>query len=117
MICETGAVRTMKRGLSATSIVLAIACAPIFSASAKPADTTAREYRFSCRGGEQVLVSESRKEAAVRVGNSTYRLSHRASSFGKKFDSPDATLIIDGSFAAFVAKDRVNLRECYAQRQ
>ncbi len=105
----------MVRGLVFSIIFLLATAATIVSLSARPVGATVSEQRFSCQGGEQLLVGEQPNGAAVQIGNSTYQLSPRRSSLGRKFSSPQATLIIDGQFAAFVAGDRTNLRGCFAR--
>lgn len=105
----------MIRGLVFSLIFMLMAAATVASLAAKPIGANAREQRFSCQSGEQVLVIEQANGAAVRVGDATYKLRPRRSSIGRKFASPQATLIIDGHYAAFVATDRTNLRGCFVR--
>jgi hypothetical protein len=105
----------MAHGLVIGLTFLTAATAVFAGLSSKPARDNVREHSFACQGGTEILVSERDSGAAVRVGEKTYQLRPKSSSLGRKFVSAEATLIIDGSFAAFVATDRFNLRECYAQ--
>ena len=51
--------------------------------------------------------------SAVLLGGQTYALRRKPSNIGWRFVSPQATLIIDGDFAAFVADDLNHLRGCH----
>lgn len=72
------------------------------------------DRRFACASGAAFAVENSGTVAVVRFDDGSYRLQRRPSSIGEKFASPQATLIIDGDFAAFVAEDRLDVDGCTA---
>lgn len=67
---------------------------------------------FACSKGETLDVRFKGTTAIVQHHGRTYSLVSRPSSLGKRFSSATATLIIDGSFAAFVAHDAFGLDDC-----
>jgi hypothetical protein len=81
-------------------------------ASPLHAQRSSGPVRFECIDGQTVDVQISGSRAKVRVEGTTYALRKRPSSIGIKFVSSDAALMIDESFAAFVAEIGPRLRQC-----
>jgi hypothetical protein len=94
-------------------LLLAGACSVDAAAAAPPAAKRGA-IRFECVGGQVIDVRIAGAAATVRVSGTSYSLSRRPSSIGVKFISPTAALMIDGTFAAFVADSSPNLRQCRA---
>jgi hypothetical protein len=68
---------------------------------------------FRCRDGSELTVRYYQGQTAtVLAGGHSYALRLKPSNVGKRFASRQATLIIDGDFAAFVADDLDNLGGC-----
>lgn len=88
-------------------LTLATACQTV-----APARTETAGLRFQCERGSAFSVENRGTTAMVRFDDGSYRLHRNPSSLGERFTSPEATLIIDGDFAAFVAKDRLDLQGC-----
>jgi hypothetical protein len=82
-------------------------CAPIH-----PAQAEVVEYR--CSGDRLMSVTRNDGGATVRVGERSYELKPKPSPLGERYVTPRASLIIDGSFAAFVAEDLLDLEDCQA---
>jgi hypothetical protein len=82
-----------------------IACAPVQSAEPET-------QSFQCEGGRGLHVTQTGKKATVQVGERRYELKAKASSLGDRYVSAHASLIIDGTFAAFVADDLLDLEDC-----
>lgn len=79
------------------------------SASASPA---AINSVYQCSDGRIFSVARDDSRAAVYYEDERYSLSRRPSSIGLKYASPEATLIVDGAFAAFVTETIVDLENC-----
>ena len=79
------------------------------SASATAAATV---VRYECDPRQKLIVARSEESAAVQFVDRKYELERRPSSIGEKYASANATLIIDGSHAVFVADDRLQLGTC-----
>jgi hypothetical protein len=84
-----------------------IGCAPVH-----PAEPKTAEYR--CANGRLMAVAKSSGGAVVTVGERSYQLKPKRSSLGERYVSSRASLIIDGTFAAFVAEDLLDLEDCHA---
>lgn len=68
---------------------------------------------FTCNGGTSFSVVVADEIADVTFYQSEhYRLRSKPFSIGQRFVSSAATLIIDGPFAAFVSKRRIDLNQC-----
>ena len=67
---------------------------------------------FQCSDGSELTVQFQRRTATVLAGGHSYVLVRKSSNLGERFASPEATLIIDGDFAAFVADDLHGLQGC-----
>ena len=67
---------------------------------------------FGCRDGSTLTVYYQPHSATLLVDGQTYALRRKPSNVGKHFAARQATLIIDGDFAAFVADDLNHLRGC-----
>ena len=67
---------------------------------------------FRCRNGFELTVRYEHQFATVRTGGRSYALVRKPSNIGERFASSQATLIIDGNFAAFVADDLHHLKGC-----
>ena len=75
------------------------------------------EVRFACDEGQGLVVRESAQSASVVFIDRTYELRQKRSSIGRKYISPTAALIIDGTSAVFVAQDRLQLGQCIETSQ
>lgn len=61
---------------------------------------------YLCLDNSVFTLSTSDQMAIVRFSDGEYRLPRRRSSLAIKYATDDATLYLDGNFAAFVANDR-----------
>jgi hypothetical protein len=68
---------------------------------------------YKCAEGRHIRVGRDASKAQVAYDNALYSLSRRPSSIGQKYTSAEATLIIDGDYAAFVSETIVDLDGCY----
>ena len=72
-----------------------------------------RSRTFGCKNGTTFEVVLRNEIADVTFSHGEqYHLRLKASSIGQRFVSSDATLIIDGRFAAFVSNTRSDLSQC-----
>ena len=71
---------------------------------------------FGCSAGLsfEVEYRDRGRVAAVRTAAREFVLSRKPGSLGERFSSGDATLIIDGDFAAFVSNEESNYSQCKA---
>ncbi len=67
---------------------------------------------YRCDDGRWFSVNRDANTASIRYADERYSLSRRPSSLGVKYSSAEATLIIDGRFAAFVTETVVDLDRC-----
>ena len=82
-----------------------------FSMPATAGEQTSQQ--FICHDGTAFSVAVGKEGADVTFSQSEhYRLRSKPFSIGKRFVSSTATLIIDGSFAAFVSSERIDLNQC-----
>jgi hypothetical protein len=79
------------------------------AASEPPAYLTAT---FICADNRSFTVARNAEVATVFFDGAQYRLARRASSIGIKYASSDASLIVDGDFAAFVTEAVPDLDDC-----
>ena len=87
-----------------TALLLLVSCvAPM---------NTAAAANYKCNDGRMLHVKYNADRAEVVVDGHAYALSRKASRLGTRFTSQSATLIIDGTFAAFVADDLYDLNGC-----
>ena len=84
-----------------------IACTPVQSAEPKTSS-------FQCQGGRSLSVVQTGNRATVQVGERRYELKAKPTSLGDRYVSAHASLIIDGTFAAFVADDLLDLQDCHS---
>ena len=70
------------------------------------------EIHYACDGNQRLSVRQAKDAADVRFIDRTYRLSRKPSNLGERYSSANAALVIDGSFAVFVAEDRLQLGKC-----
>lgn len=70
---------------------------------------------YRCVDGRTFTVQRGEETAEVGYFNERYRLPRRPSRLGIRYATEDATLIIDGDFAAFVTEHVVDLESCTAQ--
>ena len=75
----------------------------MLSAIADPATET-RSYR--CLDGSTFVLHFSEDEAIVEFPDAKYQLPRRSSNIAVKYATEEATLYLDGDFAAFIAEDR-----------
>lgn len=61
---------------------------------------------YMCLDSTMFNLSTSNEIAIVRFQDGEYRLPRRSSAISIKYASKEATLYLDGEFAAFVANDR-----------
>ena len=61
---------------------------------------------YRCLDNTVFTLSTSDKEAIVRFQNGIYRLPRRRSALAIKYATDEATLYLDGDFAAFASNDR-----------
>ena len=81
--------------------------------------TSARGGRiatYECAGGKAFTVRRDAKVAMVEYDDQSYRLDRRTSSMGVKYSSDEASLIIDGDLAVFVAETVLDLKLCRDHR-
>ena len=67
---------------------------------------------YICLDNTVLTLSTSDEMAIVRFKDGEYRMPRRRSAIAIKYATEDATLFLDGQFAAFVANDRP-LPGCY----
>lgn len=67
---------------------------------------------MQCAGGRQFLLQAEHKHARVRLGERQIDLVRRPSSMGQQYYGPEATLILDGDFVAFVPKGDAGWQDC-----
>lgn len=80
-------------------ILVALCATPV---AAKPVkQVTVAE--FACQSSSTLEVRLTSRFAQVRIDGRQFLLERRVSSLGAKYSSRMATLIVDGSFATFVA--------------
>lgn len=82
-------------------------CAPVH-----PAEPEAAQYR--CADDRILAVAKNSDGAVATVDERSYQLKPKRSSLGERYVSSRASLIIDGTFAAFVAEDLLGLEDCHA---
>ena len=70
---------------------------------------------YMCLDDTVFTLSTTNEMAIVRFQDGEYRLPRRFSALAIKYASDDATLYLDGEFAAFVANDRP-LPGCYKMK-
>lgn len=68
--------------------------------------STAQYSTYVCLDDSAFTLSTSDEMAIVRFRDGEYRLPRRRSSIAIKYATEEATLYLDGEFAAFVADDR-----------
>lgn len=101
---------TMHRFSASSQLLLALA-AWCLSSSVEAAERPPQT--FACSGGTTFDVLVNGKAAEVSFSQTErYSLRSKPSSLGRRFVSPGATLIIDGTFAAFVTSARRDLQHC-----
>ena len=88
-------------------VMALIGCAPVH-----PAEPGTAQYR--CADNRLMAVARNSDGAVVTVGDRSYQLKPKRSSLGERYVSSRASLIIDGTFAAFVAEDLLDLEDCHA---
>ena len=81
------------------------------SASVSPQVSSAR---YVCEDGRSFSVKRDERAASILYTDTRYSLPRRPSSIGVRYASPEATLIIDGNFAALVTETIVDLQSCRA---
>lgn len=67
---------------------------------------------FLCADDRSFTVKRDSKSAIVHYLDAHYHLSRRPSSIGYKYGSGEATLVIDGDYAAFVTEAIPDLEDC-----
>ncbi|AXB75522.1 hypothetical protein TQ38_018595 [Novosphingobium sp. P6W] len=106
----------MRRAASYSLVMLiglgAATSMPI-STSAQP---TKAPVQVQCAGGRQFLLQAEQRRARVRVGERQLNLVRKSSLMGQQYHSPQATLILDGDFIAFVPKDDAGWQDCRVAR-
>lgn len=67
---------------------------------------------FLCADNRSFRVERDTNSAIVHYLDVRYHLGRRPSSLGYKYGSPEASLIIDGDYAAFVTETVPDLEDC-----
>jgi hypothetical protein len=70
------------------------------------------ETTYRCSDGRTFGVVRDSYEADVAYANELYSLQRRPSSIGVRYASTEASLVVDGPYAAFVTETVVDLPEC-----
>jgi hypothetical protein len=83
--------------------------------SASPPPFESREH-YTCATGRWFEVRRSSSAADVSLDGRNYSLELKAGSLGTRYASPEATLIVDGNFAAFVTNEDIGLTACHKTR-
>lgn len=96
--------------LLAFAVPISVALLSSCSAAATP---QVRKATYACNDGKSFTIQRDGKNASLEYFGEHYSLSRRPSSVGVKYASPEATLIIDGDFAAFVTESLVDFERCY----
>lgn len=96
----------IRRALQALTMAGAAVLAPALAAAQAP-------KRYICANADQFTVQRMGGSVVVRFPESEYWLASKPSGIGERFASSNATLILDGSLAAFAALDRFHLRACH----
>lgn len=75
------------------------------------------ETTYRCSDGRTFKVLRDSYEADVDYANESYSLQRRPSSIGIRYGSTEASLILDGPYAAFVTETVVDLPQCKEVRE
>jgi len=86
----------------------------LFAAALSPARAGPQTRSFKCAYGQNFTARVTAKAARVQAGPAQLELKRKPSSFGTKYGSPSATLIIDEEFASLVGRDLQRFERCYA---
>lgn len=70
------------------------------------------DIQYTCDGNQRLSVRQARDLAEVKFVDRTYRLVRKSTRLGERYGSANAALAIDGSYAVFVAGDRLQLGKC-----
>lgn len=101
-----------RSGFAAFYFVVAV-CLGGCSATAAP---QTRTTLYECADGRTFTVRSDPYDASVAYDDEHYRLTRRPSSIGTKYASTEATLIVDGNFAAFATETVVDLNQCFESK-
>ncbi|WP_022681616.1 hypothetical protein [Sphingobium bisphenolivorans] len=85
-----------------------LALFPLASAAAE----VKGDHQVQCAEGRNFLLRIDGARAQVQLDGDRLTLARAPSSLGEQFRSAQATLIIDGSFVAFVPKGDMGWRDC-----
>ena len=88
----------------ALAVILGGVACSLAGGSANAQDGQTVTYR--CLDDTTFTLRASKDFAIVQFANGEYRLARRLSDIALKYASDQATLYLDGDFAAFVAEDR-----------
>ena len=91
-----------------------VASALLVGGCSAPVSPNVATSRYVCNDGRSFSVQRDEDSASILYTDSRYSLPRRPSSIGIKYESPEATLIIDGKFAALVTETIVDLQACRA---
>ena len=72
---------------------------------------------YRCPDGRAFTVERNPYEAVIQYADERYALSRRPVSTGIKYSSTEATLFIEGRFAAFASETIVELSRCSEARR
>jgi hypothetical protein len=106
----------MRRAAFHSLVLLAVlgsAAVTSFPATAQPGKAP---VQVQCAGGRQFLLQAEQRRAQVRLGERQLELVRKPSSIGQQYHSPQATLIQDGDFIAFIPKDDASWQDCRVAR-
>jgi membrane-bound inhibitor of C-type lysozyme len=95
-----------------------ICCAGLLLVAPRPATgaSLSGPVTYGCAGGKTFSVERQLRRATVVYRGARFVLPRRSSGIGTRYASREATLIIDGDFAVFVAPNALDLNACRARR-
>ena len=88
--------------------------APFLIAPAHGQEPSKAAFGCSAGIGFEIAYHDRGQVAVVRTATNKFVLKKRTGSLGERFSSNEATLIIDGDFAAFVADQEKSYSQCRA---
>lgn len=68
-----------------------------------------------CAGGRSFEIGQGQGRIAVTFDGRILHLSRKASGIGLTYSSPEASLIIDGQYVAFVLEDDLGFQNCHLE--
>lgn len=93
-------------------LTLAGASIPVHAEGAPAGRIATASATVTCAAGRNFTLRTNEREASVLLRGQELRLTRRPSTLAPTYRSREATLIIDGSFVAFVLKNDLGFRDC-----